>query len=321
MWFNYAQKLLEKVETSLINDKSIAVLPFENLNKSLDQQYFSDGISQDILTNLSGIKDLMVISFNSSKQFRTTDLSSEEIGQTLGAKHLLSGSVQQNYDQLRIRATLVDAETGEQLWAERYDRKMEDVFQIQSEVSSEIATVLKATILPEVAARIQEIPTNDLSAYQAYTQGRALWELRGRDNLLEAEQHFLKAIELDTSFAEAYAGLALTYIIIGINDPPFLDKSKSLAEKAIELNPNISDAYVVLGEYYFRSKTDFKNSMLNYEKAIDLEPGNATAYQWYADMLVSKGEIKKGRQMINLAQKIRSRVKDYGIDGYNFSFG
>lgn len=291
-------------ESLPVTDKSIAVLPFDNLNGDSSRQYLSDGISQDILTNLSGIKDLLVISFNSSKQFRSSDKSSRDIGKALGVRHLLSGSVQENGEQLRIRAMLINAETDQQLWAHSYDIDRKDIFHVQSEVSKKIADVLKAELLPEVAARINEKPTENMTAYQEYAQGRYLFEQRGMTNLWAAEKHFQKAIQLDSGFAEAYAGLAQMYTVIGTNDRSYLSKSKILADKAIALDPALGDAFLALGSYYHAMREDYYDAISNYQKALELDPGNATAYQWYAEALVSKGDISEGRAMIEIAKKL-----------------
>lgn len=289
-----------------LNDKSIAVLPFENYNKDPEQQYFSDGISQDILTHLSGIKDLQVISFNSSKQFRTSEQSSKEIGEALGVQHLLSGSIQQVDGQFRIRAMLVNTRTDQQLWANTFDGKLADIFEVQSEVSSKIANILKAELLPTVAARINAKPTKDISAWQEYSQGKHLWRKRGIENLLAAEKHFQKAIEIDANFALAYAGLAQIYATIGIENFDYLDDCKTFAEKAIQLNPTIADGYAALG-YYFRVKSDYLKAIINFEKALELEPGNATTHQWYSEALISKGNIAEGRTHIEVAKKLDPR--------------
>ena len=289
-------------------DKSVAVLPFDNLNKNPEQDYFSDGISQDILTNLSGIRDLQVISFNSSKQFRGSEKSSKEIGEALGVKHLLSGSVQQSGDQLRIRAMLVNTETEEQLWAKRYDMKMEDVFQIQSEVSNEIAEVLKAELLPQVAARINQKPTDNLAAWQEYSQGRYHWELRTINDLKEAEQHFLRAIELDPNFAMGHAGLAQTYLLFYINryvDPKAMGERLLFhARQALTLNPETADAHSALGAFYTWSSFDFPKIVSSFEQAIKLEPGNATAHQWFAEAWMCKGDMVQARAEIDIAKRL-----------------
>ncbi len=288
-------------------DKSIAVLPFENFNKDPEQQYFSDGISQDILTHLSGIKDLTVISFNSSKLYRDSKKSSKEIGTALGVQHLLSGSVQQSGDNLRIRAMLVNAKTDQQIWAKGFNKKLNDIFQIQSEVSAEIAEVLKAELLPAVATRINEKPTENIEAWQEFSQGRYFWNLRGTKNLQTAEQHFLNAIKIDSTFALAYAGVAKVNSILGAgryHQDGMGDKLIKYAEKAIALNPNTADALAALGTYHRFYKCNFSKSIQLLKKAITLEPGNSDIRQWLALTYLYKGDIEKARKEQKIAQRL-----------------
>ena len=308
VWNLWSSKVGDTLKVSPTLDKSIAVLPFDNFNKDPEQQYFSDGISQDILTHLSGIKDLQVISFNSSRKYRESEQSTREIGQALGVQHLLSGSVQQSGKQFRIRARLINAITDQQLWADSFDGELADIFQVQSEVSSKIAKVLKAELLPIVAARINTKPTENITAWQEYSQGKHLWRKRGIENLLAAEKHFEKAIAIDANFALAYAGLAQTYAVIAIENLDYLADCKNAAEKAIALNSTIADAYSALG-YYYRVKSDYANVIVNFEKALELEPGNATTHQWYSEALISKGDIPAGRAHIEVAKKLDPESK------------
>jgi len=201
--------------TMISNEQSIAIIPLENLSQDISQNYFSDGISQDILTHLAGIKDLQVISFNSSKQYRNSEKSAKEIGENLGVQHLLFGSIQQAGEKIRIRARLINAITEEQLWAENFDRDINDIFEIQSEVSQKIANVLKTKLTPSIAKRINQSPTQSLEAYQLYSQGRHQWGLRTKESLLKAADFFNSAIQLDSNFALAYSGLAQTYSTLG----------------------------------------------------------------------------------------------------------
>lgn len=297
-----------------ISEKSVAILPFENLSKDSTPNYLSDGIAQDILTNLSGIQDLLVISFNSSKHFRESEKTTNEIGDALGAHHLLMGSVQHVGEQLRIRTMLVNAKTDQQIWAKRYDLELKDLFSLQSEISNEIAEALKAEILPVETARINEKPTENLAAWQEYSQGRYQWELRTKEGFIAAEKHFLKAIALDSNFALAYTGLAQTYTLQGTDFYSRRDllftKSKELAEKALSLNPRIGDAYATLGYYYFSYEIDIPKSINFYEKGVKYDPGNPTTHQWYAEALISQGNIEKARVEIDIACRLdpRSRI-------------
>ena len=302
--------------TLATTDKSIAVLPFENFNKDPEQQYFSDGISQDILTHLSGIKDLTVIAFNSSKQYRGSEQSSKEIGAALGVQHLLSGSVQRSGNQFRIRASLINTATDQQLWANNYDGQLANIFQVQSEVSTKIAEVLKAELLPTVATRIKEKPTENMEAWQEYSQGRYFFQQRGMDNYRLAEKHYLKAIHLDSTFAKAYAGLAQTYLSIAVRYPEYLEKGKQFAEKAIALDATISEAYSALANYSLQHKRNFAKTLSNNRKAIALDPSNANAYRGLSNALVIKGETEEGRAMHEIAKKLDPSSKSNEVWGY-----
>lgn len=289
-------------------ERSIAVLPFDNLNDDTEQVYFSDGISQDILTRLSGIKDLNVISFNSSKTYRRTNKSPRQIAAELGTKHLLMGSVQKIGEQLRIRAVLVNAEEDKQLWAENYDRKIEDIFTIQSEVSSNIADMLKVELLPEVAVRLNQKPTHNLEAYQLYSEGRYHWGRRRPEDLNKAIELFNEAVELDAEFALGYSGLAQTYITIASNAYVAPDSayplSKFYAEKALWMDPTLAEAYATLAQYHALYDIDFQLSKAMHLKSVELKPGDATIHQWFAEDLCWMGEIDLARREIQIARRL-----------------
>lgn len=295
-------------DSNLENDRSLAIIPLENLSQDISQNYFSDGISQDILTHLSGIKDLQIISFNSSKKYRDTDLSAKEIGKELGVKHLVFGSIQQAGEKIRIRARLINTNTEEQLWAENFDRDINDIFAIQSEVSQKIANVLKTKLTPSVAKRINQSPTQNLEAYQLYSQGRYQWGLRTKESLLKAADFFNQAIQLDTSFALAYSGLAQSYSTLGASShilPSIaFPKAINYAEKALAIDPNQGSAYTVLGSYYYDHDFQFDKSLGYFQKAIEVNPNDATTRQWLAEAYFSKGDIVNARKQINIANRL-----------------
>ncbi len=307
LFFIYLNKTSSN-QQSLKWDRSLAVIPLENLNQQEDQHYFSDGISQDILTNLSGLKDLQIISFNSSKKYRNSNKSIKEIGKELGVKHLLMGSVQQQGAQLRVRAMLVNAENDQQLWAKKYDENIENIFDIQSEVARNIADVLKAKLSTSVVKRINQKPTHNLDAYQYYSQGRYAWEQRTPESLQDALVYFEKAIALDSAFALAYSGIAQTYITIGANnyDLPSIvfPKGKAYAEKTLSINPDLADAYTTLAAYYYDHEFDFDKSLNYFQRALELKPNDATTHQWLAEAYYSKGDIINARNEIKIAKSL-----------------
>jgi len=292
-------------------NKSLAILPLENLNQNIEQEYLTDGISQDILTHLSGIKDMQIISFASSKRYRNSEKTIKEIGEELGVQHLLLGSVQQAGQRLRIRARLIDAQSDNQIWANSYDREIEDIFAIQSDVAQKIAEVLKTELSPSDSKRINQKPTNNIDAYQNFSKGRYEWEQRTKERLFKAIQYFEKAIEQDENFALAYAGLAQTYATMGSNGHLSLEegysKAKQNAEKAILINPNLSEAYSTIAAYYIDYDFNFEKALEYYQKSIDLNPSDATTHQWLAEAYLSKGMLVEARNEIQIAKKLNPK--------------
>ncbi len=251
-----------------VNDKSIAVLPFENLNKTEDSDYFSDGMTEDIRTQLSKISDMRVISSVAMRQYKESDKSPREIGSELNVATLLTGSVRRAGDRLRIGCELIDAVTQTQIWAQSYDREMLDVFAIQSEVAQQIAAVLKAKLSPGEKAEIERQPTANLTAYDYYLKGLeyievARWGGLKEKDLDQAIALLKKAIGLDPGYALAYANLGRAYILTNSRERTgaWLDSAIVVCEKAIALDSNCGWAYTHLGNvYYFRGQ---------YTKALD----------------------------------------------------
>lgn len=192
-------------------EKSIAVLPFDNLSQDSENEYFSDGLTEDIITQLSKLGELTVISRSSVMRYKNEERDLRQIGSVLGVATILEGSVRRSGDKLRISAQLVDTSADRQLWAETYDREMKDVFAIQSEVAEMIAMALKVELSPEEKERIEKSPTTNLTAYDFYLKGQEYYlRYRGPDNE-SAIELFERALELDPDFALAHSGLADAY--------------------------------------------------------------------------------------------------------------
>ncbi len=202
----------EVVETDT-SRLSIAVLPFENRSDRSEDEYFAEGIHDDLLTSIANIGSMKVISRTSVMEYKGTTKKIPEIARELGVANILEGGVQRSGNQVRINVQLIDAETDEHLWAETYDRQLtaENLFVIQSEVSNAIAKALQATLSPDEQQRINNIPTQNLEAYEAYMLGRQSWVARTADSTAEAVIHFQRAVDLDPDYAPAWAGLADAY--------------------------------------------------------------------------------------------------------------
>ncbi len=276
--------------TPVISRQSIAVLPFDNRSRLEDDAFFVEGIHDDLLTNLSRIGGLKVISRTSVSRYLDTQKAIPEIAGELGVATIMEGAVQRSGSTVRINVQLIDAQTDEHLWAEIYDRELtaDNLFAIQSEISSEIARALKATLSPEEARRISSRPTENLQAYNAYLKGRQLMARRTSTTLGQAEQEFLRAVELDPDFALAWTSLAETALLQGlysIKDPVAARKQRQDAVgKALALNDQLGEAYLSLA-VLLEDQDRPKESEEAYRRAIELSPGYATAYHWYGIFL------------------------------------
>jgi TolB-like protein/class 3 adenylate cyclase/Tfp pilus assembly protein PilF len=263
-----------------IPEKSIAVLPFENLSNEKENAFFADGVQDEILTELGRIADLKVISRTSAMQYKSgVARNLREIGRQLGVAHMLEGSVQRAGNRVRVNAQLVDARTDKHLWAETYDRNLADLFAIQSEIAKAIAEQLKAKLSPQEKARVEEIPTENAEAYLSYLHANQLE--RNPDTMLEdykaADQLYMQAIELDPNFALAHARLAsLCAEVFHYYEPTesWRTKARSNAEIALRLQPNLAEAHFALGQCIYWMDQDYERALEQFEIASRLAPSN-----------------------------------------------
>jgi TolB-like protein/Tfp pilus assembly protein PilF len=288
--------------------KSIAVLPFENLSEDKANAYFADGIQDEILTRLAKIADLKVISRTSTLRYKSAPADLREIAKQLGVANILEGSVQKSNDQVRITVQLINALNDSHLWAETYDRKLIDVFQVESDLSQKIASSLEAKLTGAEQRAIVARPTENTEAYQLYLKGRFFWNKRTGADLHTAGEFFERAIAADPTYAGAYAGLAQTYLLIpvfGAGRPPdFFPRATVAARKAIELDETSSDGRAALAMLLL---FDFKfaPSEQEFRRAIELNPNYATAHHWFGNsLLVTLGRfdeaIEQCRRAVDL---------------------
>jgi len=272
-------------------DKSVAVLAFENMSGDPEQEYFSDGISEELLNTLADIDDLRVISRSSSFSFKGKDFDVPTIAKALNVAHVLEGSVRRMGDNVRITAQLVDARTDSHLWSETFDRELttQNIFAIQSEIAAVIADRLRATLTTQDQDDLRNVPTASLDAYQSYWLGKQRMFSRTTDSLEQALEYFDKAIEIDPDFALAYVGLADTYMLLGdyagisLND--VLEYGEPAISKALTLDGELAEAYVARGA--IRAKVgDFATAVGAFQRAIELDPNYSKAYHWYGDVLL-----------------------------------
>jgi TolB-like protein len=309
--------------------KSIAVLPFFNMSNDQEQEYFSDGLTEDIITQLSKIKALKVISRTSVMQYKKNPKPITEIGRELGVSVILEGSVQRSQDQIRINAQLIDAASDEHLWAECYDRHVKDIFTIQREVALSIADVLNARLSMRESQQLDHTPTADLQAYDLYLRGKFLVEKRGKTDLLSARELFREAVTNDPNFANAYAGLADTFLLASFRgyeeSSRMLWMAKKEIDTALSLDPQSGETQASLG-YWYHQNFDWHAAEITYRRSIDLNPNQSNVYLWLAILLEGKGEVEEALRVYDkgstvnpswdylMKNRIRCLVNDGQID-------
>jgi len=273
--------------------KSIAVLPFENLSHDPDNAYFADGIQEEILTRLSKIADLKVISRTSTQRFKSTPDNLVEIAKQLGVANILEGSVQRSADQVRVNVQLIKAATDTHLWADTFDRKVTDVFAVESEIAKAVADTLQARLTGSEEHAMAARPTENTEAYQLYLKGRFFWNKRTGDGLKKALDYFNQAVAVDPKYALAYAGISDVYQLLPnySADAPkdCLPKAEAAAKKALELDNTLAEAHNSLA-YGLAQRFEFAEAEKEFKRAIELNPNYATARQWYSDSVLAPTE-------------------------------
>lgn len=268
-----------------VRKKSIAVLPFVNMSGDLEQEYFSDGISEEIINMLVKIQGLNVTGRTSSFTFKNRNEDLRTIAEKLDVDHVLEGSVRKFGNLIRVTAQLIEASTGFHLWSEKYDREMHDVFAIQDEIASVIADKLKVTLYDPIQKAIERTQTLDVEAYQLYLKGRALYYKRGIE-LFEARRCFEAALKIDSNYALAWAGLTDTYSMLCfhsfISPEEVWPRALHAAGRAIELGPDLAECHSALGTISLLYERDWGKAEREYLKAMQLRPGYLQARSWYS---------------------------------------
>jgi TolB-like protein/DNA-binding winged helix-turn-helix (wHTH) protein/Flp pilus assembly protein TadD len=273
----------------LDKNNTIAVLPFENMSKDIQQEYFSDGITSDLITDLSKISGLSVIARNSVFVYKKSSTDVRQIGKELSAKYIVEGSVRKVKNKVRISARLIDATTGHNLWAERFDGDLDNVFVLQDDVTSKIISALELKISDQEKEQLVKKYTNSFEAYDHFLQGWNYFWLYSKESNILAKEQFKKAIEFDPRFARAYANLALSYaydVSTGWTNTPEenLRYAKELSQKSIELDDGLSQVHWAVG-YTALISREYQLALSEAQKVIDLDPNNADGYGLLAAVL------------------------------------
>ncbi len=316
--------------------RSIAVLPLVNLSSDPEQEYFSDGMTDELITDLAKFGELRVISHTSVQRYKDTKRPLPEIAQELGVDAVVEGRVLRSGDRVRITAQLIDARSDRHLWAESYERDLRDILALQEEVAREIATKVQIKMSAEDRTRLAGAGSVNPEAHEAYLKGRYFWNKRTEESVRKGIEYFEQATRLDPNYAVAYAGLAQSHIVL--NGYRFLPptqafpKVKAAALKALELDEGLAEAHTSLGSLKWEYEWDEAAAEKEYRRAIELNPSYATAHQWYAEELAAVGrgdealaEVKRARELDPLSLSISTvagwilylgRRNDQAIDLY-----
>jgi TolB-like protein/Flp pilus assembly protein TadD len=294
-----------------VSARSIAVLPFVNMSGDPANEYFSDGISEEILNVLARVPELSVAARTSSFQFKGEKRDVEQIAAQLKVRMVLEGSVRKQADRVRITAQLIDAQTGYHLWSETYDRELKDIFAIQDEIAKAIGEELKVRVVGPGAAGTSVSGTKDLKAHDLYLRGLAQWQTRRDTELLAAIESFKQAIAADPGYAEAWGGLALSYAVIPdytvrVSPAEAYARGREAAERALVLDPTLAEAYAALGNIE-GIEGHFETAIALLKRAIALKPSFATAHQWLGTTLMVTGEREESLAMLERAAALDPR--------------
>jgi TolB-like protein/Tfp pilus assembly protein PilF len=287
---------------------SVAVLPFLNLSGEPEHDYFADGITEDVITHLSKIRALQVISRTSVMPFKQRQHTLKEIGRTLGATALLDGSVRHIGDRVRIVATLVDVETDRHLWAETYDRRMTDIFSIQTDVALQMAAALEAELSPEEQTRVRREPTKDVQAYRLFLQGRRWFTRYTPEASARAIEYFDRALARDPAFALAWANLAMVYTDLaelGVAPPDdAYRRAAEAAATALRIDPELGAAHVTMGYLKTVREFDWSGAEQAFKRALELSPSSADAYDLYGRYCAGLERYDESIALLQRAQEL-----------------
>ena len=273
------------VSTGSISNKSIAVLPFDNLSRDPDNAYFAEGVQDEILTRLAKVADLKVISRTSTQHFKSAPENLPQIAKQLGVTNILEGSVQKAADQVRVNVQLINAITDAHVWADTYDRKLTDIFAVESEIAKNIAETLQARLSGSEKTSIAKMPTVNPEAYELYLKGRFFWNKRTGTDLRKAIDYFNQAIAKDPNYALAYVGLADSYLLLSsyaaVSPAESLPPARSALKKALELDDSLAEAHASFG-LLTTLELDLHRALDELKRAVELKPNYATAHHWLA---------------------------------------
>jgi TolB-like protein/DNA-binding winged helix-turn-helix (wHTH) protein len=288
--------------------RSLAVLPLDNLSGNPSQDYFADGMTDELITMLAKNSTLRVVSRTSVMQYKGVHRPLPEIARALGVDGILEGSISRSGDKVHMTIQLIQASSDTHLWAESYDRDLHDVLKLQGEVAQVIANEVNAKVTPQEQARLAGNRPIDPEAHQAYLEGRYYWNKRTEEGIRKAIGYFHQAIDKDPNYALAYTGLADSYLVLGVySSAPWQEtyrQAEAAATKALEIDDNLAEAHAALAVTRAGERWDLRGALLEFARAIELDPNYATGHQWYAEYLVCLGDSDKAIAEIRRAREL-----------------
>jgi TolB-like protein/Flp pilus assembly protein TadD len=294
---------------SIASAKSIAVLPFDNLSRDPENAFFVEGVQEEILTRLAKVGELKVIARTSTQRFKSAPDDLREVAKQLGVMNVLEGNVQKVNDQVRVNVQLINALTNTHLWAEIYDRRLTDIFAVESDIAKAIADTLQAKLTGSEKVAITTKPTENPEAHELYLKGRYFWNRRTVENLKKAVDYFQQAIGKDPKYALAYSGLADCHVLLpawGSADSSPRDellRALEAARKAVELDDTLAEAHTSLARA-LASNRQLSAATSEFDRAIELNPNYATAHQWFGECLQSQGHFEEALAELRRAHEL-----------------
>ena len=290
------------------DEKSVAVLPFVNMSDDAQNEYFSDGISEELLNVLVKVQGLRVPSRTSSFTFKGSSKKLAEIGEELQVDHILEGSVRKSGNRIRVTAQLIEVDTDTHLWSDTYTRELDDIFAVQDEIAKAIVSALKITLTGKDQSMIQTRSTANVEAYNKYLLGRHLWNQRSSASILASAKPLLEAVKMDPEFGRAWEALADAYTLIPeYSSGPikeYIPLAHDAINKALAINPESAPALTTAAYIKFMYDYDFETARTEFIKAIEIDPAYATAHQWYGELLATQGDFNAALDELRTARQL-----------------
>jgi len=289
-----------------LDPRRIAVLPFANLSPDAQDEFFADGLTEELIDRLCQVKGLEVIARTSAMNYKKEKKSALQIGRELRAGALVEGSIRRAGNRIRVTAQLINSNTEAHLWSSRYDRELQDIFAVQTDIAEQVASALEVRLLPSETKIIKQKPTENIEAYTLYLRGRFLWNRRSIADVHEALKLFQQAAEKDPKYARAFTGMADCYSILvdrgALALAEGIRKSKEASMRALELDDSLPEAHASLG-LALENESEYDRAEQEFKRAIELNPGYASAYNWYSILLASEGKWADAQRMISMAEE------------------